>query len=112
MLADRPDGRRLSAHEQRQLEDLERRLLSEPLAPPRPLPAGLAATGRPARDRLLIVAGLAVVGALLVLATAIGGPGALAATTAAVLATMLVCVLPRLRFARWRPRLRLPRRPR
>ena len=112
MLADRPDGRRLSADEQRQLEDLERRLLSEPLAPARPAPVGRAAAKRRLPARPLLLAGLAVIVGLLVLATLVGGPGGLAATVAALLATLLVCGLPRLRFRLWRPRLRLPQRPR
>lgn len=105
MLADRPDGRRLSPDEQRQLEELERRLLSEPLAPPRPVPVGLAASKRlsPA-DRRIWLAALAVTAALLVLATVIGGPGGVAATAAALLGTLIVCRLPWLRFALHRPR--------
>ncbi len=111
MLADRPDGRRLNADEQRQLEDLERRLLSEPLAPARPVPVGLAASKRlsPAGRRVWFAA-LAAVAALLVMATVIGGPGGSAATATALLATLIVCRLPRLRFALRRPRLGLWRR--
>jgi len=112
MLADRPDGRRLNADEQRQLEDLERRLLSEPLAPARPVPVGLAAAKRRLPDRPLLLAGLAAAVGLLVLATIVGGPGGLAATATALLATLLVCRLPRLRVPLRGPRLRLPHRPR
>lgn len=114
MLADRPDGRRLSADEQRQLDDLERRLLSGPLAPARAVPVGLAAARRlsPAERRIVLV-GFAAAGALLVLAAAIGGPGGLDATATALLATMLVCRMPWRRFRlgrRWRWRWRWPRR--
>jgi hypothetical protein len=105
MLADRPDGRRLNADEQRQLADLERRLLSAPLAPPRPVPVGLAAVTRPpALDRPVLVAAVVVAGALLVLATVIGGPGGLAAVTVTLLATLLVWQLRDSRFALRRPR--------
>jgi hypothetical protein len=106
MLADRPDGRRLNADEQRQLDDLERRLLHDPPAPPRPVPVGLAAT-RPARNRWLPAAGLAVVATLLLVAAIVGGPGGVAATASALLATLIVCRLFQIRF-RLRLRLRLP----
>lgn len=103
MLADRPDGRRLSADEQRQLDELERRLLSEPLAPPRAVPVGLVAARRP--DRWVVLPGLAVFGALLVLAALVGGPGGLAATAASLLATLVVWRLawiPRVLIEPWR----------
>lgn len=95
MLADRPDGRPLSAEERRQLDDLEHRLLAEPPAPPRRVPVGLAAARR-ARERPVLTAGLAVACALLVLAAVVGGPGGLAATAAALAATLAVMALPRL----------------
>jgi hypothetical protein len=95
MLADRPHGRRLTAEEQRQLVELERRLLSGPLAPPRPAPVGSAGASRARPDRPLLVAGLVATAGLLVLATILGGPGGLAATTVALLATLLVCAVGR-----------------
>ena len=95
MLADRPHGRRLTAEEQRQLVELERRLLSGPLAPPRPAPVGFAGASRARPDRPLLVAGLVATAGLLVLATIVGGPGGLAATTVALLATLLVCAVAR-----------------
>ncbi len=98
MLADRPQGRRLTADEQRQLEDLERRLLTGPLAPARPRPAGAA--GFAARigtgaDRAVLLAGVVAACAVLVLAVVVGGPGAAAATGVAMLATVLICRIPR-----------------
>jgi hypothetical protein len=95
MLADRPHGRRLTAEEQRQLVELERRLLSGPLAPPRPAPVGYTGASRARPDRPLLVAGLVATAGLLVLATILGGPGGLAATTVALLATLLVCAVAR-----------------
>ena len=95
MLADRPHGRRLTADEQRQLVELERRLLSGPLAPPRPAPVGFAGASRTRPDRPLLVAGLVATAGLLVLATIVGGPGGLAATTVALLATLLACAVAR-----------------
>jgi hypothetical protein len=98
MLADRPQGRRLSAAEQRQLEDLERRLLTGPLAPARPRPtglAGLAARIGPAADRVVVLVGVVAACAVLVVAVVVGGPGGAVATAAALLATLITVLLPR-----------------
>jgi VIT1/CCC1 family predicted Fe2+/Mn2+ transporter len=95
MLADHSDGRRLSADEKRQLDDLEQRLLHGPAASPRSVPVGLAAAREPLQ-RMLLLAGVVVTGALLVLAVVVGGPGGLAATAVALIATSAVCLLPRL----------------
>jgi Flp pilus assembly protein TadB len=95
MLADHSDGRRLSADEKRQLDDLEHRLLHGPAATPRTVPVGLAATREPLQ-RMLLLAGIVAAGALLVLAVVVGGPGGLAATAVALIATAFVCLFPRL----------------
>ena len=108
MLADRPHGRRLNADEQRRLDDLERRLLSGSLAPPRPVPVGLAAVQRRPFDVRLLLASVPVVAGLLVLAVVIGGPGGLVAVAVTLLATLLVCRLAGILFARPRPRLARP----
>jgi hypothetical protein len=93
MLADRPDGRRLTAEEQRQLDDLERRLVHGPPAPARPRPVGRAAAPHRPADRRTVVAGALVLAALLVLATVVGGVGGAAATASALLATSVLCWL-------------------
>lgn len=84
MLADRPDGRRLTAEEQFQLDDLERRLLADDGSAPRPT----------RRSAGTLRAGVAVVAAagcgLLVLAGAIGGPAGAAATALALAGTAAV----------------------
>ncbi len=43
----------------------------------------------------MLVAGLVATAGLLVLATIVGGPGGLAATTVALLATLLACAVAR-----------------
>jgi hypothetical protein len=95
MLADRPDGRRLTADEKAQLEDLERRLLTGPPAPSRPVPTGLAATMRPTVDRTLLLVGVIAACAMLLVAVLVGGPGGAAATGVALLATAIICRIPR-----------------
>jgi hypothetical protein len=95
MLADRPQGRRLTADEQRQLEDLERRLLTDPPAHARPRPAGLAARVGTGLDVTLAVGGVVAAAAMLLVAVIIGGPGGATATAAALLATLLICRIPR-----------------
>ena len=101
MLADRPHGRRLTADEQRQLDDLEQRLLDDPDAPSRPRSAP-----RSGLDRRVLAVGLVTVAALLVLATVVGGPGGLAAIAVALLGTLVVWRPPRFRGARLRLRRR------
>jgi hypothetical protein len=101
MLADRPDGRRLTADEQRQLDDLERRLLHGPAAPRRTAKVGLAAITRPTLDRRVLAVGVVVLGGLLVLAVIVGGPAGAAATGCALLATLVGYRLLRVGLRRW-----------
>jgi Flp pilus assembly protein TadB len=104
MLADRPHGRRLTASEQQRLAELERLLAEDPqlTAAARdgsPLHRLRAAFDRRAVAVGLIVAALIVV-VLVVLAGVVGGPGGAVATATALVATLAVVAVGRLRLGR------------